>query len=78
MTTLLINELLNIKVSQLRTLTTESWIGINRSKDSPRNDKLSFRKEAKKIVQDRKKDCEFIFLLKDPDYSVFTLKVNYQ
>ena len=52
---LIINELLNIKVSQLRTLTKESWIGIDRSKDGPCNDKLSFIKEAKKIVQDRKK-----------------------
>jgi SpoVK/Ycf46/Vps4 family AAA+-type ATPase len=35
-----INELLNIKVSQLKTLTQESWIAIDRSKRGPSNHKL--------------------------------------
>jgi len=51
-----INELLNIKVSQLKTLTQESWIAIDRSKRGPSNHKAFLTKEGKKIIQDRKKD----------------------
>jgi len=62
-----INELLNIKVSQLKTLTQESWIAIDRSKRGPSNHKAFLTKEGKKIIQDRKKDFEFILLIKEPD-----------
>jgi integrase len=67
-----INELLNIKVSQLKTLTQESWIAIDRSKRGPSNHKAFLTKEGKKIIQDRKKDFELIFLMKEPDAYVFT------
>lgn len=53
-----INELLNIKVSQLETLTQESWIAIDRSKRGPSNQKAFLTKEGKKIIQDRKKDFQ--------------------
>ena len=46
-----INELLNIKVSQLKTLTQESWIAIDRSKRGPSNYKAFLTKEGKKIIQ---------------------------
>ncbi len=59
-----INELLNIKVFQLKTLTEESWIAIDRSKRGPSNHKAFLTKEGKKIIQDREKDFEFIFLIK--------------
>jgi len=72
-----INELLNIKVSQLKTLTEESWIAINRSKRGPTNHKAFLTKEGKKIIQDRKKDFEFIFLIKEPSAYVFTSEVNH-
>ena len=66
-----INELLNIKVSQLKTLTQESWIAIDRSKRGPSNHKAFFTKEGKKIIQDRKKDFQFILLIKESDAYVF-------
>lgn len=67
-----INELLNIKVYQLKTLTQESWIAIDRSKRGPSNHKAFLTKEGKKIIQDRKKDFELIFLMKETDSYVFT------
>jgi integrase len=72
-----INELLNIKVSQLKTLTQESWIAIDRSKRGPSNHKAFLTKEGKKIIQDRKKDFQFILLIKEPDAYVFTSEANH-
>ena len=67
-----INELLNIKVSDLTTLIQEDWIAIDRSKRGPSNHKAFLTKEGKKIIQDRKKDFEFIFLMKELDAYLFT------
>jgi integrase len=72
-----INELLNIKVSQLKTLTQESWIAIDRSKRGPSNHKAFLTKEGKKIIQDRKKDFQFILLIKEPDAYVFTSETKH-
>ena len=72
-----INELLNIKVSQLKTLSQESWIAIDRSKRGPSNHKAFLTKEGKKIIQDRKKDFEFIFLIKEPDAYLLTSEANH-
>nr|YP_010283341.1 hypothetical protein MKU01_pgp033 [Psammodictyon constrictum]ULD16460.1 hypothetical protein [Psammodictyon constrictum] len=72
-----INELLNIKVFQLKTLTQESWIAIDRSKRGPSNHKAFLTKEGKKIIQDRKKDFQFILLIKEPDAYVFTSEANH-
>ena len=72
-----INELLNIKVSQLKTLTQESWIAIDRSKRGPSNHKAFLTKEGKKIIQDRKKDFQFILLIKEPDTYVFTSEAKH-
>jgi integrase len=67
-----INELLNIKVSDLTTLIQENWIAIDRSKRGPSNHKAFLTKEGKKIIQDRKKDFELIFLMKELDAYLFT------
>lgn len=67
MTGIRINELLNIKVSDLTTL-----IAIDRSKRGPSNHKAFLTKEGKKIIQDRKKDFELIFLMKELDAYLFT------
>ena len=72
-----INELLNIKVFQLETLTQESWIAIDRSKRGPSNHKAFLNKEGKKIIEDRKKDFQLIFLIKEPDAYVFTSEANH-
>ena len=72
-----INKLLNIKVSQLETLTQEPWIVIDRSKRGSSNHRAFFTKEGKKIIQDRKKDFQFILLLKKSNAYVFTSKINH-
>ena len=72
-----INELLSLKVEQLQTLVQESWIAIDRSKRGPSNHKAFLTKEGKKIIQDRKKDFELIFLIKEPDSYVFTTEANH-
>ena len=72
-----INELLNIKVSDLTTLIQESWIAIDRSKRGPSSHKAFLTKEGKKMIQDRKKDFELIFLMKEPNAYLFTSEVNH-
>ena len=72
-----INELLPLKVSQLETLFKENWIAIDRSKRGPSNHKAFLTKEGKKIIQDRQKDFELIFLMKEPDLYIFTAEVNH-
>ena len=72
-----INELLPLKVSQIETLFKENWIAIDRSKRGPSNHKAFLTKEGKKIIQDRQKDFELIFLIKKPDSYVFTAEANH-
>jgi len=72
-----INELLPLKVSQLETLFKENWIAIDRSKRGPSNHKAFLTKEGKKIIQDRKKDFQLIFLMKEPDSYLFTAEDNH-
>lgn len=72
-----INELLPLKVEQLQTLIQESWIAIDRSKCGPSNHKAFLTKEGKKIIQARRKDFEFLFLMKEPDAYIFTTEKNH-
>jgi site-specific recombinase XerD len=72
-----INELLPLKVYQLQTLVEEGWIAIDRSKHGPANHKAFLTKEGKKLIKDRQKDFQFIFLMKEPDSYVFTSEVNH-
>ena len=72
-----INELLPLKVNQLKTLVEENWIAINRSKRGPSNHKAFLTKEGKKITQDRKKDFQLIFLMKEPNAYVFSPETNH-
>ncbi|MGK0379861.1 MAG: integrase [Patiriisocius sp.] len=72
-----INELLPLKVSQLETLVKENWIAIDRSKRGPSNHKAFLTKEGKKIIQDRQKDFQLIFLIKEPDSYLFTAEANH-
>ena len=71
------NELLLLKVSQLETLFKENWIAIDRSKRGPSNHKAFLTKEGKKIIQDRQKDFQLIFLIKESDSYVFTSEANH-
>jgi site-specific recombinase XerD len=72
-----INELLPLKVHQLQTLLESYWIGIDRSKRGPANHKAFLTREGKKLVEDRKKDFEFLFLMKNPDSYIFTSESNH-
>jgi integrase len=67
-----IGELLPLKVGQLETLLKEGWISIDRLKKGPANHKAFLTSEGKKIVKARKRDFEFLFLMKDKDFYVFT------
>jgi site-specific recombinase XerD len=67
-----INELLSLKVEQLQTLVEESWIAIDRFKRGPSNHKAFLTKEGKKIIEDRQKDFQLIFLMKNPESFLFT------
>ena len=67
-----IGELLSLKVGQLQTLLEEGWISIDRLKRGPANHKAFLTAEAKKLVKARKRDFEFLFLMKDKDSYVFT------
>jgi integrase len=72
-----INELLPLKVRQLKTLFEENWIAIDRSKRGPSNHKAFLTKERKKIMHDRQKDFQLIFLMKEPDFYIFTAESNH-
>jgi integrase len=72
-----INELLPLKVYQLQTLLESHWIGIDRSKRGPANHKAFLTREGKKLVEKRKKDFEFIFLMKNKDSYIFTSESNH-
>jgi site-specific recombinase XerD len=67
-----ISELLSLKVGQLETLLEEGWISIDRLKRGPANHKAFLTSEGKKLVKARKRDFEFLFLMKDKDSYVFT------
>ena len=64
-------------LKQLQTLVEEGWIAIDRSKRGPANHKAFLTKEGKKLVKDRQKDFQFIFLMKEPDSYVFTNESNH-
>lgn len=59
-------------MGQLETLLAEGWISIDRLKRGPLNHKAFLTSEGKKIVQARKKDFDFLFLMKNKDSYVFT------
>jgi integrase len=67
-----ISELLPLKVGQLETLLEEGWISIDRLKRGPSNHKAFLTSEGKKVVKARKRDFEFLFLMKDKDSYLFT------
>jgi integrase len=67
-----VGELLPLKVGQLKTLLNQGWISIDRLKRGPVNHKAFLTTEGKKIVKARKKDFEFLFIMKNKDSYIFT------
>ena len=61
-----------MKVGQLETLLNEGWISIDRLKKGPANHKAFLTSEGKKLVKARKRDFEFLFMMKDKDSYIFT------
>lgn len=72
-----INELLPLKVGQLQTLLKSNWIGIDRSKRGPANHKAFLTREGRKLIDEREKDFEFLFLMKNRDSYIFTSESNH-
>jgi hypothetical protein len=67
---------LPLKVSQLKILFKENWTAIDRSKRRLSHHKAFLTKEGKKIIQDRKKDFDALFLIKERNSYVFTSDRN--
>jgi site-specific recombinase XerD len=72
-----INELLPLKVGQLQTLLESHWIGIDRSKRGPANHKAFLTREGKKLVEEKRKDFDSLFLMKNPNSYIFTSESNH-
>ena len=72
-----VNELLPLKVYQLKTLLTESWIKINRSKHGPSNYKAYLSKQVKQILKDRQKDFDLLYLLKEDRSYIFSSQLDH-
>ena len=47
------------------------------SKRGPNNHKAFLTKEGKKIINDRQKDFQLIFLMKEPDSYIFSAELNH-
>ena len=62
----------SLKVGQLETLVEKGWISMDRLKKGPANHKAFLTSEEKKIVKARKRNFEFLFLMKNKDSYIFT------
>jgi len=60
-----------LKVHQLQVLLEFHWIRIDRSKRGPANYKAFLTSEGRKLVGERKKDFEFLFLMKNLDSYIY-------
>lgn len=65
-------------MGQLQTLLESHWIGIDRLKRGPANQKAFLTSEGKKVVKERKKDFDFLFLMKTTDSYIFTSELNHK
>ena len=72
-----VNELLPLKVHQLKTLLTEGWIAIDRSKRGPASHKAYLSKQGKQILKSRKKDFDLLYLLKEDKSYIFTSQLDH-
>ena len=72
-----VNELLPLKVHQLKTLLAEGWIKINRSKRGPASYKAYLSKQGKQILKSRQKDFDLLYLFKEDESYIFTSQSNH-
>jgi len=72
-----VNELLPLKVHQLKTLLAEGWIKIDRSKGGPASHKAYLSKQGKQILNYRQKDFDLLYLFKEDKSYIFTSQLNH-
>jgi integrase len=72
-----VNELLPLKVHQLKTLLAEGWIAIDRSKRGPASHKAYLSKQGKKILKSRQKDFDLLYLFKEDNSYIFTSQLDH-
>lgn len=71
-----ISELLPLKMIQVQTLFSQSWIAIDRSKRGPTSHKAYLTREGKKVISNRAKDFEFLLNFKDQNSYIFTAQYS--
>jgi len=72
-----VNELLLLKVHQLKTLLAEGWIKIDRSKRGPASHKAYLSKQGKQILKSRQKDFDLLYLFKEDKSYIFTSQLDH-
>nr|YP_010283343.1 hypothetical protein MKU01_pgp031 [Psammodictyon constrictum]ULD16462.1 hypothetical protein [Psammodictyon constrictum] len=72
-----VNELLPLKVHQLKTLLEEGWIKIDRSKRGPASHKAYLSKQGKQILKSRQKDFNLLYLFKEDKSYIFTSQLDH-
>lgn len=70
------NELLPLKMIQIKTLFNESWISIDRFKIGPASHKASLTREGIKLINDRRKYFEFLLNFKNENFYIFTAEYS--
>ena len=71
-----VNELLPLKVHQLKTLLAEGWIAIDRSKRGPASHKAYLSKQGKQILKSRQKDFDLLYLFKEDNSYIFISQLD--
>ena len=72
-----VNELLPLKVHQLKTLLTKGWIAIDRLKRGPASYKAYLSDQGKQMLKSRQKDFDLLYLLKEEKSYIFTAQLDH-
>lgn len=72
-----VNELLPLRVHQLKTLLAEGWVKIDRSKRGPASHKAYLSKQGKQILKSRQKDFNLLYLFKDDNSYIFSSQLDH-
>ena len=72
-----VNELLPLRVHQLKTLLAEGWVKIDRSKRGPASHKAYLSKQGKQILKSRQKDFDLLYLFKDDNSYIFSSQLDH-
>lgn len=72
-----VNELLTLKVHQLKTLLAEGWVKIDRSKRGPASHKAYLSKQGKQILKYKQKDFDLLYLFKEDSSYIFSSQLDH-